>query len=553
MKKSYVIIMCVLVCSHSLIAQVVADGWQLTGQVSAGDSLWGGWDLISGLDLDNDGNKEFIMSRDPSLSGFLADRGSGQIVEYFESTGDDQFELRWSFQAPIRNDAGNVYTAIAMANLDGDDQPELYFGTPLAISDDPPNPRGLYVFEFDGSNFPSTPSETWNFSRPDDHEFKISGMASGDIDGDGEEELVIQSRGDDGTPGNGGGRTTLIVNSGGIDIGIGFGAFQIEFEHSERHTGGVVYDPRVVDFDNDGQHEVWVFTWDFFSLAIYEATAANTYDFQVEIDEVFDPEDFGHRRGMRFYDADGDGLLEFYTTGIQPSNGPNGYIFYIANTSDVATLGADDIVQLGGRDLPADGSAVGDLDGDELMDFLFTGRAPGNDDGTRVYRMEYSGVGALDDSASYEWSTLYESDNVFADLRNVAIDDLDGDNKTEVLVTRMNALDATDPVLLILESATTEIVEQTEPAVIDAYVLAQNYPNPFNAETHIEFTIEKPGEVQLVVYDASGQLVQVLHAGQLASGEYRYHFRGDDLASGIYFYSLQANDFRATKSMILTK
>ena len=464
MKKiSSIVCIMVSLLANSGIGQVVADGWQLTGEIAAGDSLWGGWDLITGLDLDDDGQREFIMSRDPSVSGFLADRGAGQLVEYYENTGDDLFELRWSFQAPIRNDAGNVYTSIAMANLDGDDQPELYFGTPLAVSDDPPNPRGLYVFEFDGSNFPATPSETWNFGRPDDHEFKISGMTSGDIDGDGEEELVVQSRGDDGAPGNGGGRTTLIVNSGGIDIGIGFGAFQIEFEHSERHTGGVVYDPRIVDFDNDGKNEVWVFTWDFFSLAIYEATAANTYDFQVEIDQVFNPEDFGHRRGMRFYDVDGDGLLEFYTAGIQPGNGPNGYIFYIANTGDVSSLSAEDIVQLGGRGLPADGSAVGDLDGDTLMDFLFVGRVPGNDDGTRVYRMEYSGSGDLADSSSYEWSTFYESDNIFADLRNVGIDDLDGDNKQEVLVTRLNALNPDDPVLLILENTTTEIAERTAP------------------------------------------------------------------------------------------
>jgi hypothetical protein len=134
-----------------LYGQFVANGWEITGQIPAGDSLWGGWDIIVDLDLDNDGQKEFIISREPSLSSFLSNRSAGQLVDYYEVTGNNQIELRWSFQAPIPNNAGNVYTAIAVGDLDGDNFQELWFGTPLAVSDDPPNPRGMYVFEFDGA------------------------------------------------------------------------------------------------------------------------------------------------------------------------------------------------------------------------------------------------------------------------------------------------------------------------------------------------------------------------------------------------------------------
>lgn len=542
-----------LFCSSVMFAQTTASGWEITNKIAAGDSLWGGWDLIVDLDLDNDGNMEFIISRDPSISGFLSNRSAGQIVDYYESTGDNQFELRWTFQAPILNNAGNVYTAITMGDLDSDLMPELYFGTPLAISDSPPNPRGLYVFEFDGTNFPATPSETWNFGRPDNHEFKVSGMAAGDVDGDGEDELVVQSRGDDGDPGGGGGRTMMVVNSGGVDIGIGLGAFSIEFENSLNHTGGVVYDPRIVDFDNDGHGEIWVFTWDFFSLAIYESPSANNYALQVDLNQVFAPDDFGHRRGMRFFDVNGDGNLEFYTAGIQPDNAANGYIFYIGSTSDVASLTPGDVVKLGGKDLPADGSAVGDLDGDGLMDFLFAGRAPGNDDATQIHRMEYSGTGAPDDSASYEWSTLYESDSPFADLRNVAITDLDSDNKTEVLITRMNTLQDTVPVLVVLENTATGLSQNPGNTVIENYVLRQNYPNPFNPQTTIDFDIKTAAAVNLTVYNATGERVAELVNSQLPTGSYTATFDGKNLSSGVYFYSLRADDFVATRSMVLLK
>lgn len=74
-----------LFCSSVMFAQTTASGWEITNKIAAGDSLWGGWDLIVDLDLDNDGNMEFIISRDPSISGFLSNRSAGQIVDYYES------------------------------------------------------------------------------------------------------------------------------------------------------------------------------------------------------------------------------------------------------------------------------------------------------------------------------------------------------------------------------------------------------------------------------------------------------------------------------------
>jgi hypothetical protein len=555
MRKAIVLVFLFLVFTFGkgVLGQIVASGWEIAGQIPAGDSLWGGWDLIVDLDLDNDGQKEFIVSRDPSLSSFLSNQSAGQLVDYYEVTGNNQVELRWSFQAPITNNAGNVYTAIAVGDLDADNFPELWFGTPLAVSDDPPNPKGMYVFEFDGSNFPVTPSEQWNFGRPDNHEFKVSGLAIGDPDNDGDQEIVIQSRGDDGPPGLGGGRTMMVVNSGGIDIGIGLAAFSIEFENSSNHTGGVVYDPRIVDFDDDGFNEIWVFTWDFFSLAIYESHSINSYDLEVDLNQVFSPEDFGHRRGMQFYDVDGNNKLEFYTAGIQPDNGPNSRIFYIGNTGDVSTLTSTDIIMLGGKDQPSDGSAIGDLDGNGLMDFLYTGRAGNNSEGTRIYRMEYSGLGSLSDSASYNWDVLFESANQFADLRNIAITDLDGDHKTDVLFTRMNTLADTEAIVYILENTTTGLKDPQPFTVTNNFVLEQNYPNPFNPTTTIKFKIREAGNATISVYNSTGEKISDIFEKFVVPGSYEVQFDGSKLSSGMYFYTLESEDFRSTRIMSLIK
>ena len=68
----------------------------------------------------------------------------------------------------------------------------------------------------------------------------------------------------------------------------------------------------VVDFDGDGLHEVWVNTWDNFSMAIYEATGADSYRLANDLNEMFidnDPGSF-NRVGFAFHDIDGDDDLE---------------------------------------------------------------------------------------------------------------------------------------------------------------------------------------------------------------------------------------------------
>jgi hypothetical protein len=272
------------------------------------------------------------------------------------------------------------------------------------------------------------------------------------------------------------------------------------------------------------------------------------------MDKIFEPQDFGHRRGMRFYDADGDGHLEFYTAGIQPDNGPLSQVFYIGSTDDVSTLTPEDVIILGGINQPSDGSAVGDLDGDNLMDFIYVGRAPGSDDGTRIYRMEYSGSGPLSDSTSYEWSLFYESDFGFADLRNLAITDLDQDGKTDVLVTRANDLAAEDPFLVVLENTIKTDIGDSKPVIVGQdYFLHQNYPNPFNPVTNIEFETRMAGNVQITVYNISGEKVATLFDQHVTPGRYTVPFDAGNLASGTYFYTLQTEDFRATRMMSLTK
>ena len=95
--------------------------------------------------------------------------------------------------------------------------------------------------------------------------------------------------------------------------------------------------------------------------------------------------------------------------------------------------------------------------------------------------------------------------------------------------------------------------------LVTKYALDQNYPNPFNPTTQIRFAVPEECDVQLVIYNALGQLVNKVTYRNLAMGVYSYFWDGTDLrgshvASGVYFYELRAGEkFRDLKKMVLIK
>ena len=93
--------------------------------------------------------------------------------------------------------------------------------------------------------------------------------------------------------------------------------------------------------------------------------------------------------------------------------------------------------------------------------------------------------------------------------------------------------------------------------------LHHNYPNPFNPETWIPYQLAESAEVTLTIYDTNGQLVRRLEVGHQAAGMYRSRSRaaywdgrnhlGESVASGLYFYTLTADEFTATRRMLILK
>ena len=93
--------------------------------------------------------------------------------------------------------------------------------------------------------------------------------------------------------------------------------------------------------------------------------------------------------------------------------------------------------------------------------------------------------------------------------------------------------------------------------------LLRNYPNPFNPETWIPYRLAADAFVTLTIYDVNGQIVRTLDIGHQTAAVYESRSKavywdgrngvGEPVASGIYFYTLTANDFSATRKMVILK
>jgi hypothetical protein len=99
----------------------------------------------------------------------------------------------------------------------------------------------------------------------------------------------------------------------------------------------------------------------------------------------------------------------------------------------------------------------------------------------------------------------------------------------------------------------TEVNEYISAERPDEFVLMQNYPNPFNPTTNIRFGILENSDIQLIIYNSLGELVQELLNQNMNSGYYEITWDASKLPSGIYFYRLQSGSLSETKKLILLR
>ncbi len=98
-----------------------------------------------------------------------------------------------------------------------------------------------------------------------------------------------------------------------------------------------------------------------------------------------------------------------------------------------------------------------------------------------------------------------------------------------------------------------QVSNETPAEAAGGFALLPGYPNPFSRSTTLRYQLPAPAPVRLSVYNALGQAVATFDEGLRAAGVYERAFDASDLAAGFYYYTLEAGDFRASRTLVLVK
>jgi hypothetical protein len=85
------------------------------------------------------------------------------------------------------------------------------------------------------------------------------------------------------------------------------------------------------------------------------------------------------------------------------------------------------------------------------------------------------------------------------------------------------------------------------------FTLNPTHPNPFNPSTTLSYTLARPMQVELSIYNLLGQQVRTLAFGVQDAGEHSVPFTAGELASGVYVVEMKAGGLSQTQKVLLLK
>ena len=484
---------------------------------------------------------------------------------------------------PVASSYATTPRTVEAGDLDNDGILEFIVPVGYSTAD---SARGIYVYEWnpslhtfgDGSGGPSaiiTPSmidtnyNHTSFGRSE------QGLYVGDIDGDGVNEMVW-------------GDLIFSFDVAKVYVGSvsgtfesGFWSYNTEYVDSTMthalKSGADGYVPfalqRIDNLFGDSKPAIlwygWVNVNAGSAMGAFEATAPNTYtassiltvdsvksQFRVKGHGAYVTSSTGNKL---FFEKDSKGELCAVSGITTPAN------FSSATITNIASLPGWNEVYYGDQD-HGTGS-----DGFDLYIPVTTG----------VEDVEWNGSGALTDSASYTYTKIFDIEQFEHYLKyGGAITtiytkmgmDVDNNGHRDILVANKPGgpdVDSTAagyvksyPGLYLLswgDSTMITSVNELKPITPADYSLDQNYPNPFNPSTEISFYLPVDKSIRVKIYNTAGQLVRTLVDNvRYSSGHHVVYWNGVDdhghgVASGVYLYSLEFNQQRIVKKMMLIK
>ncbi|MCF6238863.1 MAG: VCBS repeat-containing protein, partial [Candidatus Marinimicrobia bacterium] len=388
-------------------------GWSETSATD-GDVYWG----VSGpFDYDADGFDEIVAFTDDG----------GITLHMFENDGNDAWTEVWTHT--ISDIVYSYEVANEMTDLDRDGIPEMLVAGEAGSGGDYPN--SLFIFELDTSATEIAftqvaavnPAEVADIANGDGvYATSVKTIVANDLDADGVTELLIYD----------GRASAVIVMSLDTNSTYEFPNWVLEF--SDESFCCSVYGGAVIgDFDANGTNNFAMVQWNFDEISFFDVVGVNEYEL-IQFVEGVTTYDGGSKRGIASADLNGDGYTEIYLASTE------GNVVVYDIGADLADFdGTTDVYEIyvGLEEFSFRGAQLGNTD-------IWHGSADGADfiittDSTVMIDLEYDGVGAVTDAAS--WTPYMIPNETSTDeWQDVVLGDFDYDGLDEIFaVTRSTA------------------------------------------------------------------------------------------------------------------
>jgi hypothetical protein len=352
-----------------------------------------GYVFSAGVDIDQDGKGE-ILTYDGD--------GGQRIVYLFEATGDNTYDLVWSYQFSDGS-TGIVggERGIMVTDLDNDGFGEI---TVIMDSEAPGTANGFnagHIFEWDGTDngLPDTPTATFDPPRDDLGQVRLEYNTRWvQLDDDFNQEILMTHRG-----GHGMFLSIIELETDEVSQGVTVVPEFVEtFDASDTvHYGMKNTGFGLTDIDRDGHREIIMFDDNTGLVRVYENSGTDAYALVNE----WQPNPTGWVPGatvksqISAQDFDQDGVYELYLSDTK------GQLWVVTPNGSVETMFDDANWTLlhdwkqDGQDYNEGGEVrgclPGDVDRDNLPDLYFAGNNFG-----AIMDAEYEG-GAVTDGDNY--------------------------------------------------------------------------------------------------------------------------------------------------------
>ena len=352
---------------------------------TAGSSPW----RVAIGDLDGDGKPDLVVVNNSSntISVYRNIITSGTITSN-------------SFAAKVDFVTGSSPISIALGDLDGDGKLDIVVGNLNS-----PTVSVLHNTSISGSITSSSFAAKVDFTVGT---YPYS-VAIGDVDGDGKPDIVVNNEGSS---------TVSVLRNTSIEGSITSSSFATKVDFT---TGSNSYSVAIGDIDGDGKPDLAIANYVDNIVSVYRNTSTiGIISFAAKVDFTT-TDNLGALTpwNVAIGDVDGDGKPDLVVSNV----GGNTTISVLRNTSTIGSVSFAAKVDFTAASRPSN-IAIGDIDGDGKPDLAVANSYL--DSTVSVFR-NTSTIGNVSFAAKVDFKTA-------SPPLSVAIDDIDGDGKPDIVV-----------------------------------------------------------------------------------------------------------------------